>query len=151
MFSRFNDDVQDIESSWMEDICFVELENKSRFACYLASHWALIVPYASVPMEECFAQVCQKSHKTIILAPQMDHESKPTLGHDLWGKKASFLKGNNLDNLYIILTFFILQETMDIIFSVEGKNISAHKLVLTCRSEYFAKMFSGEWAETKGR
>lgn len=43
-----------------------------------------------------------------------------------------------------------MKENVDITFSVEGKPISAHKLILTTRSDYFARMFSNEWKETAG-
>ncbi|XP_035711995.1 RCC1 and BTB domain-containing protein 1-like [Folsomia candida] len=39
---------------------------------------------------------------------------------------------------------------VDVTFSVEEKTITAHKLILKSRSDYFAKMFSNEWKETEG-
>lgn len=51
---------------------------------------------------------------------------------------------------YRITEILILQKNTDVTFSVEGQLISAHKFILTMRSEYFEKMFSGEWAEAEG-
>ncbi|OXA54821.1 RCC1 and BTB domain-containing protein 1 [Folsomia candida] len=118
--------VQDIRTCWMEDVCVVDFKS-NYLACYLDKQPTREVPYFLVRIEECFARICQKSYGTIIMERSQE-DKKPSLGDDLWSSK----------------------DTMDATFSLQGKIISAHKLILTCRSEYFAKMFSGEWSETKG-
>ena len=41
-----------------------------------------------------------------------------------------------------------LQETADLKFSVGGKSIYAHKLVLKLCSQYFRSMFENNWKES---
>ncbi|XP_035707749.1 RCC1 and BTB domain-containing protein 1 [Folsomia candida] len=118
-------DVQDIESCWMEDVCLVESKDNVRFACYLGNQIVRIFSYSTIPMNQCTAQICQKSYRTIVVA---NEGRNVTFSDDLWKSK----------------------EDMDVTFSLEGKTISAHKWVLTRRSEYFQKMFSGNWSETEG-
>ena len=35
----------------------------------------------------------------------------------------------------------------DVTFTIQGKQFKCHKCILSCRCEYFAKMFSGNWKE----
>ncbi|XP_035711858.1 uncharacterized protein LOC110855475 [Folsomia candida] len=83
-------------------------------------------------LDELFAEISSSTWRTIWADGEVEGGlMKPgKMGDDignLWGNK----------------------ENVDVTFSVEGKTISAHKLILTSRSEYFAKMFSNEWKEAK--
>ncbi|OXA38325.1 RCC1 and BTB domain-containing protein 1 [Folsomia candida] len=83
-------DVQDIKTCWMEDVCIVEVKGNLRFACYLGIRMDVIVPYSSVPMEECIAQIGQKSYRTMIVGP-IKEATKRTLGDSLWRNKGALL------------------------------------------------------------
>ncbi|OXA47986.1 RCC1 and BTB domain-containing protein 1 [Folsomia candida] len=80
------------------------------------------------PIEKFFAEICDETYHTICA------QNTPTLRTvvDDIGK----LWGNDDD--------------ADVTFSLEGKTIRAHKLILKARSDYFTKMFSNEWRESHG-
>lgn len=65
-----------------------------------------------------------------------DKVKRPSSWQNLASSNGSMLNLNEL-----------LQETSDVAFSVEGKLIYAHKMVLKLRSDYFGRMFDNDWKE----
>ena len=48
-----------------------------------------------------------------------------------------------------LLQFYHSQDNADVTFSFEGKELKAHKLILSARSDYFRRMFSAEMKENQ--
>ncbi|XP_035712018.1 RCC1 and BTB domain-containing protein 1 isoform X2 [Folsomia candida] len=120
--------IQDIAAFW-EDVLVIEFKNGTRLAG--ESDMLLMTSLKCRSLDEYFAELYQKSYRTIGMPSRMRPVQKGTLGREisnLWKTK----------------------DDVDVTFSVEGKTITAHKLILKSRSDYFAKMFSNEWTETAG-
>ncbi|XP_021966022.2 RCC1 and BTB domain-containing protein 1 [Folsomia candida] len=122
------ENVQDIETCWTGNVVVIEWKNGTRLAWDLTTKKWPSLKAASV--DEYFAELCQKSHRTIG-SPSTSPVWKEALDQEI-----SNLWRNKND--------------VDVTFSVEGKTITAHKLVLASKSDYFANMFSTEWKETAG-
>ncbi|OXA42414.1 BTB/POZ domain-containing protein 8 [Folsomia candida] len=122
--------IQDIATCWARDVLVVELKNKSRFRCRLVKQEFSIEPSLTNSIDEAVTDISEVTNRTI--GASRAGEAKPrTLGGD-------------------IANLWRTKENADVTFSVERKTITAHKFILTCRSEYFAKMFSNEWREGNG-
>ncbi|OXA54820.1 RCC1 and BTB domain-containing protein 1 [Folsomia candida] len=122
----------DITTSVSDDVVVVELKNNIRLAFSYRGgtcdpHILSISPNVT-SLDDLFAEISQTTCRTIWAKSDVKPGTVEVDIANLWGSK----------------------ENSDVTFSVEGKTISAHKLVLTARSEYFAKMFSNEWKEMKG-
>ncbi|OXA42408.1 RCC1 and BTB domain-containing protein 1 [Folsomia candida] len=129
-WTRISDlaNVEDIVGCWIQDVLVVEARNKSFFGCHLAPIGWTIEPYFKNSIDKVLADLAQISYRT--------------LGASMKAKQRTL--GGDIANLWRT------KENSDITFTVEGKTITAHKFILTCRSEYFAKMLSNEWKEGNG-
>ncbi|XP_035715429.1 TD and POZ domain-containing protein 1-like [Folsomia candida] len=121
--------IQDIATCWKRDVLVVELKNKSLFRDELVNQGFKIEPYFT---------------NSINNVTDMYYVTRRTIGATRAGEIKPRTVGGD------IATLWRTNENADVTFSVEGKTITAHKLILTCRSDYFAKMFSNEWKEGDG-
>ncbi|XP_035716742.1 RCC1 and BTB domain-containing protein 1 [Folsomia candida] len=122
--------VKEVATCVTEDVSVVELNANTCLGRYVGNRAPWTVPFftKSASLDEAFAQISQTSYRTMWVAREPEPRKLCDDISNLWTTK----------------------KNADVTFSVEGKLISAHKLILTMRSEYFEKMFSGEWAETDG-
>ncbi|XP_021958884.2 RCC1 and BTB domain-containing protein 1 [Folsomia candida] len=126
--------IEDIAScNGDQNVVVVELKNSKRFAfhyCEGENHEIPALPTFTLPsdasMDGLFAKYGGTSYRTISvqIEPPPRRRVKDDIC-DLWENK----------------------KHADVAFSVEGKVITAHKLILSGRSEYFERMFSKEWNE----
>ncbi|XP_021959452.1 RCC1 and BTB domain-containing protein 1 isoform X2 [Folsomia candida] len=124
----------DVTTSGSDDVLVAELKKDNiRLAVsyrggILEPQVLSISPNVTTSLDELFAEIGQSTWRTISAKSPL----KPvTLGDDIGA-------------------LWVSKENLDVVFSVEGKTISAHKCILACRSEYFAKMFNHEWKEAQG-
>ncbi|OXA48048.1 RCC1 and BTB domain-containing protein 2 [Folsomia candida] len=125
---HFKNNVQDIATCWMENVAVVELKDGTHVAWDSTTGTSSSLKSGS-SLGQHFADLCQKSHCTIGMSSPIRPVEKGTLGleiSNLWRTK----------------------DDTDVSFFLDGKTITAHKLILKSRSDYFAKMFSNEWKET---
>ncbi|XP_035711353.1 RCC1 and BTB domain-containing protein 1-like [Folsomia candida] len=128
--------IQDI-ASCSGNVAVIELANNTRFALSYCRKWnpnsppfPIITLPSGASLDELFAKCAGKSFRTISAEIEPPPPAPRRVSDDicnLWENK----------------------KHADVAFSVEGKVITAHKCILAERSEYFERMFSHEWNETK--
>ncbi|XP_021953548.1 RCC1 and BTB domain-containing protein 1 [Folsomia candida] len=123
--------VGDIASHFTEEFCLFEVADKIRLGKMFGTNgWMCSFP-SSTGVDEIFAKTFQKSHRSI--KPRIEMVGPRESGHSLCEDIARLWDANDAD----------------VIFSVECKDIGAHRVILKCRSTHFAKMLENEWKEKK--
>ncbi|XP_035701808.1 RCC1 and BTB domain-containing protein 1 [Folsomia candida] len=122
--------VRDITTHFTEETCVFHLMEENLVAKNVAEDESISHIFLNNGIDEIFAILYQKSYRSF--NPQIKFgcdTAQRTLCEDIAGLWNS--------------------DDTDVTFSIQGRKIKAHRVILKCRSIYFAKMFDNEWKESR--